>query len=88
VLCVCSAIDLLTAEVGLGFILQAAEVLLMMRPEGEVPSDFQDYTLVALFVLAAHLTGGAAAERATLPTMSRFYQQDLEILQQVGRLSS
>ena len=34
---------------------QAAEVLLMMRPEGEASSDFQDYTLVALFALAAHL---------------------------------
>lgn len=55
----------------------------MMRPEGEVPSDFQEYTLVALFALAAHLTGGVAAQQASLPAMARHYQQDSEIIQQV-----
>ena len=36
---------------------QAAEILLMMRPETEVPSDFQDYTLVTVVSVAAHLSG-------------------------------
>lgn len=62
---------------------QAAEVLLMMRPEGEASSDFQEYTLVALFSLAAHLAGGVAAETASLPAMARYYKQDLDVLQQV-----
>lgn len=55
----------------------------MMRPEGEASSDFQEYTLVALFSLAAHLAGGVAAETASLPAMARSYKQDLEVLQQV-----
>ena len=29
----------------------------MMRPETEVPSDFQDYTLVTVVSVAAHLSG-------------------------------
>ena len=39
----------------------------MMRDEGQMSSDFQEYTLIALFSLAAHLAGGVAAERASLP---------------------
>ena len=66
---------------------QAAEVLLMMRPEGEASSDFQEYTLVALFSLAAHLAGGVAAETASLPAMARYYKQDLDVLQQVSLVS-
>ena len=54
----------------------------MMRAEGEASSDFQEYTLVALLSLAAHLAGGAAAERAALPAMSRYFTQDLDVLQQ------
>ncbi len=54
----------------------------MMRAEGEASSDFQEYTLVALLSLAAHLAGGAAAERAALPAMSRYFAQDLDVLQQ------
>ena len=73
------------ADASMNAVVQAAEVLLMMRPEGEASSDFQEYTLVALFALAAHLAGGVAAETASLPAMARYYKQDLEVLQQVCR---
>jgi hypothetical protein len=49
--------------------LQAAEILLMMRPDTEVPSDFQDYTLVALIGVAVHLSGASPSEPAVLPTL-------------------
>lgn len=48
---------------------QAAEILLMMRPDTEVPSDFQDYTLVALVGVAVHLSGASPSEPAVLPTL-------------------
>ena len=57
--------------------------MLMMRDEGQMSSDFQEYTLIALFSLAAHLAGGVAAERATLPAMARYYNQDEDTLNQV-----
>ena len=43
---------------------QAAEILLMMRPETEVPSDFQDYTLVTVVSVAAHLSGHELGDKA------------------------
>ena len=55
----------------------------MMRDEGQMSSDFQEYTLIALFSLAAHLAGGVAAERASLPAMARYYNQDEDTLSQV-----
>ena len=58
----------------------------MMRDEGQMSSDFQEYTLIALFSLAAHLAGGVAAERASLPAMARYYNQDEDTLNQVGVL--
>lgn len=64
--------------------LQSAEVMLMMRDEGQMSSDFQEYTLIALFSLAAHLAGGVAAERASLPAMARYYNQDEDTLNQVN----
>lgn len=57
--------------------------MLMMRDEGQMSSDFQEYTLIALFSLAAHLAGGVAAERASLPQMARYYNQDEDTLSQV-----
>ena len=57
--------------------------MLMMRDEGQMSSDFQEYTLIALFSLAAHLAGGVAAERASLPAMARYYNQDEDTLSQV-----
>lgn len=59
----------------------------MMRDEGQMSSDFQEYTLIALFSLAAHLAGGVAAERASLPAMARYYNQDEDTLNQVRPLS-
>ncbi len=44
----------------------------MMRPDSEVPSDFQDYTLVALTGVAVHLSGSSPSEPAMLPTLVRF----------------
>ena len=67
---------------------QSAEVMLMMRDEGQMSSDFQEYTLIALFSLAAHLAGGIAAERATLPAMARYYNQDEDTLNQVLHAAS
>ena len=61
--------------------------MLMMRDEGQMSSDFQEYTLIALFSLAAHLAGGVAAERASLPAMARYYNQDEDTLNQVRPLS-
>ena len=55
----------------------------MMRAEGEAPSDFQDYTLLALVAIAAHLTGGSGGERASLPALAHRYGQDLDALEQV-----
>jgi len=40
---------------------QAADVLLAGRPDGEPPSDFQEYTLLALVAAAARLAGAAGA---------------------------
>ena len=60
----------------------------MMRDEGQMSSDFQEYTLIALFSLAAHLAGGVAAERATLPAMARYYNQDEDTLNQVRHAPS
>jgi hypothetical protein len=42
----------------------------MMRPDTEVPSDFQDYTLVALIGVAVHLSGASPSEPAVLPSRS------------------
>lgn len=46
--------------------MQAAEILLMMRPETEVPSDFQDYTLVTVVSVAAHLSGHELGDKVRL----------------------
>lgn len=66
-------------------VLQAAMVLLAMRPKGEPPSDFQDHTLVALIAVAGHL--GAAQVGASglppLPALAQRYGQPAEGLQQL-----
>ena len=64
--------------------LQAAEILLMMRPPAEAPSDFQDYTLVAIVAVAAHLSQLALGERYGLPALAQRYGQDVDALEQVG----
>jgi len=78
-----SAYKEITIRQSLFRFLQSAEVMLMMRDEGQMSSDFQEYTLIALFSLAAHLAGGVAAERASLPAMARYYNQDEDTLNQV-----
>jgi hypothetical protein len=62
---------------------QAAEILLMMRPADEPPSDFQEYTLVAVLAAACHLAQHPLGERFGLPALARRYGQDAESLEQV-----
>jgi hypothetical protein len=54
---------------------QAAEILLMTRAEGEAASDFQEYTLIALVAVAAHLEG-CAAEQVQLPALAARFGQE------------
>lgn len=56
----------------------------MMRPDNEVPSDFQDYTLVTVVAVAAHLSGHALGEKQGLAALAKRYRQDLGSLEQVG----
>ena len=56
----------------------------MMRPPGEAPSDFQEYTLVAVVAVAAHLSQHSLGERYGLPALARRYAQDVDALEQVG----
>ena len=62
---------------------QAAEVLLLMRPEGEPVSDFQDYTVITLAAVAAHLTGAARLGRASVAALTDTYGHDPTALEQV-----
>ena len=56
----------------------------MMRPPAEAPSDFQEYTLVAIVAVAAHLSQFQLGERFGLPVLARRYRQDVDALEQVG----
>ena len=56
----------------------------MMRPPGEAPSDFQEYTLVAVVAVAAHLSQHSLGERYGLPALARQYNQDVDALEQVS----
>lgn len=55
----------------------------MMRPETEVPSDFQDYTLVTVVSVAAHLSGHELGDKAGLAALAQRYRQDFVALEQV-----
>ena len=55
----------------------------MMRPETEVPSDFQDYTLVTVVSVAAHLAGHELGDKAGLAALAARYRQDFVSLEQV-----
>ena len=55
----------------------------MMRPETEVPSDFQDYTLVTVVSVAAHLSGHELGDKAGLAALAQRYRQDFLSLEQV-----
>ena len=67
---------------------QAAEILLMMRPAHEAPSDFQEYTLVAVVAVAAHLSQHSLGERYGLAALAKRYKQDVDALEQVGGWAS
>lgn len=56
----------------------------MMRPAHEAPSDFQEYTLVAVVAVAAHLSQHNMGERYGLPALAKRYKQDVDALEQVG----
>lgn len=54
--------------------MQAAQILLIMRPQNELPSDFQDYTLVALLAVAAHLADHPLGTEDGLAKLAARYQ--------------
>jgi hypothetical protein len=54
---------------------QAAQILLIMRPQIELPSDFQDYTLVALIAVAAHLSGHDIGSEEGINSLASLYKQ-------------
>jgi len=63
--------------------LQCAQILLVMRPSEEAPSDFQDYTLVAVVAVATYLGQYPMGEQHGVPTLARRYGQDASALEQV-----
>lgn len=62
---------------------QCCQILLVMRPPDEAPSDFQEYTLVAVAAVAAYLGQHPLGERHGLPALAARYGQDLGALEQV-----
>ena len=54
---------------------QAAQILLIMRPQNELPSDFQDYTLIALIAVAAHLSSHPLGSEDGINALANKYQQ-------------
>lgn len=62
---------------------QAAKILMLQREEKDAPSDFQDYTLLALVAVSAFLSNINLGERNGLIVLAQRYDQDVEPLQQV-----
>jgi len=62
---------------------QAAKILMLQREEKEAPSDFQDYTLLALVAVSAFLSNSNLGERHGLVALARKYDENVEPLQQV-----
>jgi hypothetical protein len=62
---------------------QCAQILLVMRPSEEVPSDFQEYTLVSVAAVAAYLGQHPLGERHGLPALAAKYGQETAALEQV-----
>lgn len=56
---------------------------MMQRPEGEGASEFQDYTLIAIIAVAAHLTGTHSLQQQYLSALARHFSQDIAALHQV-----
>ena len=63
--------------------LQTAEILMILRPESEPISDFQDYTLVAVIAVATHLMGSHAGDHHFLAALAMRFSQDATALHQV-----
>ena len=63
-------------------------MLMMQRPEGEGASEFQDYTLIAIIAVAAHLTGTHSGQQQYLSALARHFSQDIAALHQVCPPSS
>ena len=57
---------------------------MMLRPEGEAASDFQDYTLVAVIAVAAHLCGTHVGDPHFIAALAQRCGQDSAALQQVS----
>ncbi len=66
--------------------MQAAKILMLQREEKDAPSDFQDYTLLALVAVSAFLSNVNLGERNGLILLAQRYDQDVEPLQQVESL--
>ena len=62
---------------------QCAQILLVMRPSEETPSDFQDYTLVAVMAVATYLGQYPMGEHHGVPALARKYGQNPAALEQV-----
>ncbi len=62
---------------------QCAQILLVMRPSEETPSDFQDYTLVAVMAVATYLGQYPMGEQHGVPALARKYGQNPAALEQV-----
>ena len=56
---------------------------MLQREEKDAPSDFQDYTLLALVAVSAFLSNVNLGERNGLVVLAQKYDQDVEPLQQV-----
>ena len=67
-------------------VLQTAEILMILRPEAEPISDFQDYTLVAVIAVATHLTGTHVGDQHFLAALAQRFSQDTTALNQVRAL--
>ena len=62
---------------------QCAQILLVMRPSEETPSDFQDYTLVAVIAVATYLGQYPMGEQHGVPALAKKYGQNPAALEQV-----
>lgn len=49
-----------------------------------LPAPLQEYTLVAIVAVAAHLSQHPMGDRFGLPLLARRYRQDTDALEQVG----
>ncbi|KAL3149213.1 hypothetical protein ABBQ32_002039 [Trebouxia sp. C0010 RCD-2024] len=67
----------------LDFATQAPQILMVLRPETEPISDFQDYTLVAVIAVASHLRGSHTGDHHFLAALAQRFSQDPTALYQV-----